>query len=363
MSQNPVTVEHALGTYPVYVAPDSLAGLGEFVGRHLHSRRAVMIADQQVYDLIQAKRLGRLTWSGDALTFPAGEESKSRESWARLSDMLLERRYGRDSGILGVGGGVTGDLAGFVAATYMRGIPYLQVPTTLLAMVDASVGGKTGVNTPAGKNLVGAFFPPVAVIADPLVLTTLPDREYRGGLAEAVKHGLIADAKYFAWMESNPSSLIDRDPAILTHLIRRSVEIKAEVVSTDEREAGRRAILNAGHTVAHSLERVSGFQLAHGEAVALGLIVEAALAEELGVADTGLRERVTSLLGRLGLPTRFPGSLDRDALLAGMANDKKNREGVVHFALIAEVGRIQQAPNWTTAVPPGAIMRAIEVVL
>jgi 3-dehydroquinate synthase len=363
MSQNPITVEHALGTYPVYVAPDSLAGLGEIVARHLPARRVVMIADQTVCDLLQAKRLGGLTWSGDALTFPAGEESKSRESWARLTDMLLERRYGRDSGIVGVGGGVTGDLAGFVAATYLRGIPYLQVPTTLLAMVDASVGGKTGVNTPAGKNLVGAFFPPKAVIADPLVLMTLPDREYRGGLAEAVKHGLIADAKYFAWIESNPASLIDRDPGILTHLVRRSVEIKAEVVSEDEREAGRRAILNAGHTIAHSLERVSGFRLPHGEAVALGLIVECALAEELGVAGRGLRERVTSLLGRLGLPTRYPGSLDPEALLAGMAHDKKNRGGAIHFALIAELGRVERGVSWTTAVPPRATMGAIEVIL
>jgi 3-dehydroquinate synthase len=363
MAQNPVVVEHALGTYPVYVAPDSLAGLGHLIERHLQSRRSVMIADQQVYDLIQAKRLGRLTWSGDALTFPAGEESKSRDSWARLTDMLLERRYGRDSGIIGVGGGVTGDLAGFVAATYMRGIPYLQVPTTLLAMVDASVGGKTGVNTPNGKNLIGAFFPPVAVIADPLVLTTLPDREYRAGLAEAVKHGLIADVKYFAWMESNSPSLIGRDPEIVTQLVRRSVELKAEIVSRDEREAGQRAILNAGHTVAHSLEQLSGFRLPHGEAVALGLIVECALAEQLGVAVGGVGERVTSLLGGLGLPTRYPGSLDRDALLAGMVLDKKNREGDIRFALIADVGQVQRRANWTVAVPPAAIMRAIEVVL
>ena len=363
MSQNPVTVEHALGTYPVYVGPDSLAGLGELVARHLPSRRVVMIADQLVYDLLQAKRLGGLTWSGDVLTFPAGEESKSRESWARLTDMLLERRYGRDSGIVAAGGGVTGDLAGFVAATYMRGIPYLQVPTTLLAMIDASVGGKTGGNTPAGKNLVGAFFPPVAVVDDPLILRTLPDREYLGGLAEAVKHGLIADPEYFAWMESNPASLIDRSPDMLTHLIRRSVEIKAEVVSGDERESGRRAVLNAGHTVAHSLERVSRFQLPHGEAVALGLIVECALAEQLGVAGSGLRDRVESLLGRLGLPTRYAGLLDREALLTAMASDKKNRAGVVHFVLVANVGQVQRGTTWTTAVPTTAIMRAIEVIL
>lgn len=364
MSQNPVTVEHALGTYPVYVAPDSVAGLGQLIARHLQSRRVIMIADRQVYDLLQAQRLGRLEWSGDALTFPSGEESKSREWWARLTDTLLDRGYGRDSGIIGVGGGVTGDLVGFVAATYMRGIPYLQVPTTLLAMVDAAVGGKTGVNTTAGKNLVGAFFPPVAVIADPLVLRTLPDREYRGGLPEAVKHGLIADANYFAWMESNPASLTDRDPDTLTHLVRRSVEIKAEVVSGDEREAGRRAILNAGHTVAHSLERVSGFQLPHGEAVALGLIAECALAEQLGVSGGDVQERVRSLLARLGLPTRYPGSLDREALLSAMGTDKKNRDGVIHFALVAEIGQVWHAgASWTTSVPADAIMGAMQVIL
>jgi 3-dehydroquinate synthase len=182
-------------------------------------------------------------------------------------------------------------------------------------------------------------------------------------LAEAVKHGLIADAAYFSWMESNSTSLVARDPAKVTHLVRRSVEIKAEVVSGDEREAGRRAILNAGHTVAHSLERVSGFQLPHGEAVALGLIVECALVEQLGKAASGLRERAASLLARLGLPTRYPGSLDREALLSAMGSDKKNREGAIHFALIAGVGQMQPGPTWTTAVPRDAILRAIEVAI
>jgi 3-dehydroquinate synthase len=357
-----VTVTHALGSYPVYVAPDSLSRVGEMVGRHLASRRVVLIADEQVYHLLESHSVGSLNWTGDVLTFPAGEQSKTRDSWARLTDAMVQRRYGRDSGIIALGGGVTGDLAGFVAATYMRGVPYLQVPTTLLAMVDASVGGKTAVNTPAGKNLVGAFFPPAAVVADPVVLRTLPDSAFRGGLAEAVKHGLIADREYFEWMETQVDRLLARDVSTLTHLVRRSVEIKAQVVSADEREAGRRAILNAGHTVAHGLEQLSGYSLPHGDAVALGLIAECALAEQLGVADRGLCQRVTSLLGRLGLPIRSPEPLNGPHLISAMLGDKKNRDGVIHVALIAQLGRMHRDPTWTTAVSSTTINQAIEVI-
>src|SRR3954454_54692 len=219
-----VTVTHTLGSYPVYVAPDSLSGLGEMVGRHLASRRVVLIADEQVYHLLESHSVGSLNWTGDVLTFPAGEQSKTRDSWARLTDAMVQRRYGRDSGIIALGGGVTGDLAGFVAATYMRGVPYLQVPTTLRAMVDASVGGTTAVTTTAGKQLVGAFLHPVAVVADPVVLRTQAEREFRGGLAEAVKHGLIADADYFGWIERESERLLRREPAALVRLVRRSVE-------------------------------------------------------------------------------------------------------------------------------------------
>jgi 3-dehydroquinate synthase len=359
---DPVIVAHGLGSYPVYVAPDSLSQIGAIVERHLASRRLVLIADEQVYHLLESQRLGSLRWSGDVLTFPAGEQSKTRESWARLTDAMVERRYGRDSGIVALGGGVTGDVAGFVAATYMRGVPHLQVPTTLLAMVDASVGGKTGVNTPAGKNLVGAFFPPVAVVADPTVLRTLPDGAFRGGLAEAVKHGLIADRNYFEWLETEVDQILARDVSVLTHLVRRSVQIKAEVVSADEREAGRRAILNAGHTVAHGLEQLSDYGLPHGDAVSLGLIAECALAEQLGVADQGLCGRVTSLLGRLGLPTSSPDPLTASRLLSAMLGDKKNRAGVIHVALVAEVGRMHRHPGWTTPVSEATINQAIDTI-
>ena len=353
---------HALGSYPVYVRPDVLSQLDDTLARHLPARRLLLIADDGVYDLLRIGGLGGLTWKGDVLTFPAGEQSKSRESWARLTDGLLDRRYGRDSGIVAVGGGVTGDLAGFVAATYLRGIPYVQVPTTLLAMVDASVGGKTGVNTPAGKNLVGAFYPPAAVVADPLVLTTLPDPAYRGGLAEAVKHGLVADAEYFAWIEANIPPLLSRQPQSLTHLVRRSVEIKAQVVGADEREEGQRAILNAGHTVAHALEQVSGYRLPHGDAVALGLVAECVLGEQLGIAPAGLSERLKLLLNRLGLPTRSSAPLDGDALIAAMSRDKKNRETKLRFALAAAIGRMHHADSWTIAVESAAVRDAVGAI-
>lgn len=357
----PVMVSHALGRYPVYVEPGALARLEQLVSQHLPGRRVAMIADDTAHQLYRNGRMGAAPWAGQTITFAAGEKSKTRESWAYLTDTLMELGFGRDSGLIALGGGVTGDLAGFVAATYMRGVPYLQVPTTLLAMVDASVGGKTGVDTPQGKNLVGAFHPPAAVLADPLTLATLPDRDYRGGLAEAVKHGLIADREYFEWMEANALEISSRGLDPVTRLIRRSVEIKAEVVSGDERESGQRAILNAGHTVAHAVERASGYELSHGEAVALGLVVECALAEQLGIASPGLRSRVAGLLGRLRLPTRLP-RLDRSVLLENMTIDKKNRGGEVHFALPVQLGEMHQENGWTIPVKVEAIGTAIATV-
>jgi 3-dehydroquinate synthase len=362
VTSSPTVVTHALGRYPVYVAPGTLGRLETLAAEHLDTARTVLIADGDVYALLQAGRLGRAPWAGPALTFPPGERSKTRDQWARLTDALLADGFGRDSGIVALGGGVTGDLAGFVAATYMRGLPYLQAPTSLLAMLDASVGGKTGVDTPEGKNLIGAFHPPAAVVADPRTLVTLPEREYRGGMAEAVKHGLIADAAYFDWMEREAEALIRRDEAALAELVRRSVEIKAEVVSGDERETGRRAILNAGHTVAHALERATGYVIPHGEAVALGLVAEAALAEALGVAPPGLRGRLSGLLQRLGLPVRLSQAVDPDRIVAAMATDKKNRAARVRFALPRGLGSMNPEGNWTREAPAPEVRRALEAI-
>ncbi len=237
-------------------------------------------------------------------------------------------------------------------------------------MVDASVGGKTGVDTRHGKNLVGAFHPPAAVVADPACFDTLPDRDYRGGLAEAVKHGLIADREYFEWMEREVDAVLRRDEATLTRLVRRSVEIKAAVVSADEREAGRRAILNAGHTVAHALEQATAYQLPHGEAVALGLVAECALAEELGTAETGTRQRVASLLERLALPVRLSHEVSIERVLEAMRRDKKNRMTRIQFALPSTIGCMDDSGGWTRAsggsrdrgCPQGDIVTSIETV-
>jgi 3-dehydroquinate synthase len=358
----PIVVRHALGHYPVYVAPGVLGRLEALVGDHAPAARVVMIADAAVHGLLQTGRLGRTPWTGPALLFPPGEASKTRDQWAILTDGLLADGYGRDSAIVALGGGVAGDLAGFVAATFLRGIPYVQTPTSLLAMLDASVGGKTGVDTPQGKNLIGAFHPPVAVVADPRALATLPERDYRGGLAEAVKHGLIADADYFGWMEREPDALLLRDERALTRLVRRSVEIKADVVSGDERESGRRAILNAGHTVAHAIERVTDYGVPHGEAVGLGLVAECTLAETLGLAPPGLAARASALLSRLGLPVRLAQPIAADRLIEAMATDKKNRRGRVRFALPRSVGAMDSADGWTREAPAPAIRTAIKAI-
>ncbi len=339
----------------MYVEPGALDRLPLLIQKQLPGRRVALIADSRVHSIYRSGNWGPAAWAGDCLTFEPGEKSKTRETWAELTDQLMERRFGRDAGLIALGGGVTGDLAGFVAATYMRGVPYLQVPTTLLAMLDASVGGKTGVDTPGGKNLVGAFHPPVAVVADPRTLKTLPEREYRAGLAEAVKHGMIADDSYLRWIESNTEALGRRDSDALVHLVRRSVEIKAGIVSDDERESGRRAILNAGHTIAHAVEQSSGYQIPHGEAVALGLVAESYLAEAVGVGAPGLSRRVAELLTQLGLPIRLAARIPRQALLESMARDKKNKKGEIHFALVARAGEMHRSETWTTPVPVESI--------
>ncbi len=358
-----ITVTHALGSYPVYIEPGSLGHLDHYVQQHLGARRVAMIADAAVHSLYGEGRLGAMPTPVEAITFPPGERSKSRESWASLTDALLERGFGRDCGIVALGGGVAGDLAGFVAATFMRGVPYIQVPTTLLAMLDASVGGKTAVDTPHGKNLVGAFHPPVGVVADPVTLGTLPEREYRAGLAEAVKHGVIADRSYFDWIEQSADALLGRDEVALVRLVSRSVEIKAQVVGEDERESGRRAILNAGHTVAHALEQALNFGIPHGEAVALGLVAESALAEALGLAEAGLRLRVERLLHRLGLPSRLQRRVAVTQVIAAMSSDKKNRDSRIRFALPSALGSMASEGGWTQNVDEPAIRSALAHIL
>lgn len=348
---NPITVTHTTGSYDIHVAPGISAGLAARVETLLPGRRLAVVTDPTIHArLTEAKLWPAL--DATLIEVPPGEGAKRRDEWARVTDRLLALEFGRDSALIAFGGGSIGDLTGFVAATYLRGIPFVQVPTTLLAMVDASVGGKVAVDTPAGKNLVGAFHPPAVVLADPVLLVTLPERTFREGLAEGVKHGAVADRDYFDRIVASAEALGEREPATIARFVRRSVEIKAGVVSRDELERGERASLNAGHTIAHALERLSDYSLPHGEAIAIGLVWEARIAERMGVAKPGLADRLAHALGQLGLPvapTRRPAL---PALLAAMRSDKKNRGGRIRMSLLAEIGRpARDGDDWTIPVP------------
>jgi 3-dehydroquinate synthase len=353
-------------SYDVLVGRGLLAGLPGILAERCPAHAYALIADHRVAELHGVALHGALRAAGleaHLFTFPAGEWNKTRETWAELSDAMLQARIGRDGAVIAFGGGVAGDLAGFVAATYLRGLPCVQVPTTLLAMIDSSVGGKTGVDVPAGKNLIGAFHQPRAVVADVDVLATLPKAQVAAGMAEAIKHGVIADAAYFASL-ADAGPALARDVAHLEPVVRRSVEIKASVVAADEREAGRRQILNFGHTIGHAIEAGSGFDLLHGEAVAIGMAAEATLAEALGVAERGLRSAIVGMLERYLLPTTLPEKLGNDDLLETMRTDKKVRSKRVRFALPRRLGEMAQSADgaWTVEAADAVIRHALDSI-
>jgi 3-dehydroquinate synthase len=349
-----VEVRHGRGEYPVLIEPGLIRRLPELVERYLPGRRVAVITDRTVARAIPHGL------DVPTLVIAPGEGSKTRGRWSALTDRLQGLGFGRDSGIIALGGGVIGDLAGFVAATYLRGIPWLQVPTSLLAMVDASVGGKTGVNTPDGKNLVGAFYPPEAVLADPEVLRTLHRDHVAAGLVEAIKHGIVADAGYFDWIEQQGDALRSLDPERLVELIARSVRIKAAIVGEDEREAGRRAILNAGHTIGHAVEHVSGYSILHGDAVAIGLVAEADLAHRAGIAAQSLAPRIRPLLARFDRPVAIDAAWPPDRILEAMLHDKKVRNGGIRFALPNTLGVMaRDGASWTIEIPRDVVHAAL----
>ena len=278
----------------------------------------------------------------DVYQLPDGEAYKTLASYEAVTTFLLNAKHNRSTCLIALGGGVVGDLCGFVAATFQRGVGFIQIPTTLLAQVDSSVGGKTAVNHPAGKNMIGAFYQPKAVLADTSVLATLPPREYAAGLAEVVKYGVIDDAEFFVWLEDNVAGLLARSPQVLQQVILRSCASKAKVVSEDERESGRRAILNYGHTFGHAIEKVAGYgQWLHGEAVAIGMVMAAHLSvRHCGFAPTDAR-RLESLLAALGLPTALGNhDLTVDAMVEAMGMDKKVSDGRLKFVLAQSLGDV-----------------------
>ncbi len=359
-----VTTRGAAGPYQVLVGRGLLGSLATLLEEYAPAHRYALVSDSNVALLYGEPTINRLKDAGlnaELFTFQAGERSKSRAMWSELTDRLLHAGFGRDSCLIAMGGGVTGDLGGFVAATYMRGIPVVQVPTSLVAMIDASIGGKTGVDVEAGKNLVGAFHAPNLVVADPNVVATLPRVERAQGMIEAVKHGAIMDEAYFDELDREMPALLDGDAASLERAVARSVELKSSVVSEDEREAGRREILNFGHTLGHAIEAACSFLVPHGTAVACGMILEARLGASLGVTDPGVVERLEEVLGRVGLPTGIPDGATPNDIMVYLSSDKKARHGRTRFVFLSRIGAVHLADgSWSQPVEEDAVLSLVK---
>lgn len=347
MSDTIDIVRVALGerSYDIEIGEGNLSKLGQFVAQRGDVSHAVVITDENVekpHGLRAAEGLAGNSTMVDLVVIEPGEQSKCVATAAELWEKLLDLGADRKTVVVAVGGGVIGDLAGFVAATYARGIPFFQVPTSLLAQVDSSVGGKVGINLPAAKNMIGAFLQPRGVLIDIGVLATLPDPEYRAGLGEVVKYGVILDAALFEFLEDNADKLLRRDPQALRRVIGRCCRLKADIVEQDEREvSGLRAVLNYGHTIGHALESLTGYgSLLHGQAVAIGMVCESRLAERLGRIDASVTARQERLLAAFGLPTRLP-DVEVDQIVGAMMHDKKVEHGRLRFVLPARLGHVE----------------------
>lgn len=341
-------VEVKLGdrSYPIYIGAGILPRLGQLLIPFGFSKRALVLTNPEMGRLYGQGVLSALCKAGFEVALvevPEGEEEKSLERAARLYRELLRYRMDRRSLLFTLGGGVIGDLGGFVAATFMRGIPFVQIPTSLVAQVDSSIGGKVAVNLPEGKNLVGVFYQPKLVLADVTLLATLPERELKAGLVEVVKYGVIADRGFFEYLEENLEAVLARDPHALAYIVKVCCLIKASVVEEDEKEQGLRAILNFGHTVGHALEALTGYRcLRHGEAVAIGIVAAAKFSEWRGLCGKEDVKRIQELLTRLGLSLALP--VRPREVIEALFYDKKVREGVPHFVFTLGIGQVRVAP-------------------
>lgn len=353
-----VNVNLQTGRYDIVIRRGLLAEVGQVLARLSPSRKAAIVTDSYVgpkYASIVKESLARAGIDAVISTIPAGEDHKTLSDLAPVYDTLLSHKIERNTPVIALGGGVIGDMTGFVAATVLRGVPFVQVPTTLLAMVDASVGGKTGINHSTGKNLIGSFHQPIAVLIDPDVLATLPPREIRGGLAECIKHDIIRDAEGFADLQKNISRALRLDLDYLAQLVAHNVAIKARVVEADPFERGERAHLNFGHTFGHAIESISRYSYSHGESVALGMTAAARAATDLGMIDESARRRIVSLIEQAELPTRGL-TLDPKAVVDAMIFDKKVKDGRVRFVLPDRIGHVVIRDD----VPTNVVTRAVE---
>jgi 3-dehydroquinate synthase len=358
----PLSVTLGDRSYPIHIGAGLLDD-ARMYAQHVASRSVAVVTNKVVAPLYLQRLRQALEQAGGRVVPVLVDDGEQAKSWAALDqviDALLAARCGRDSIVVALGGGVVGDLAGFAAAVYQRGIAFIQVPTTLLAQVDSSVGGKTAINHARGKNMVGAFHQPLTVIADVATLDTLPDRELRAGIAEVIKHGFILDLQFVDWLEANIPRLLARDRAALSHAVRRSCEIKAQVVAADEREAGLRAILNFGHTFGHAIEAGVGYgQWLHGEAVAAGMVMAAELSVRAGTLRREDGARVAALVARAGLPVRGP-ALAIDRYLELMQVDKKSAGGRTRFVLLDGLGRASLRGDLDPAMVRASIAAAAQ---
>jgi 3-dehydroquinate synthase len=339
MTLQTVRIDLGLRSYPILIGTGLIDDAAVLAGA-IPARDVLVVTNETVGPLYQARLLAGLVGKRlSSVALPDGERFKTLATLERVFDALVAQRLNRDACIVALGGGVIGDLAGFAAACYQRGVDFVQVPTTLLAQVDSAVGGKTGVNHPGGKNLIGAFHQPRAVIADIATLGTLPQRELRAGLAEVVKYGLVADGEFLGWIESHIAALLALDPQALTHAVRQSCEIKARIVAADEREHGQRALLNLGHTFGHAIETAAGYgEWLHGEAVAMGMMLAVDLSHRLGWLAGADAERVRVLLERIGLPVKAP-AIGAARALELMGMDKKVLDGRIRLVLLTRLGQ------------------------
>ena len=354
-----LTLDLGARSYPIYIGA-GLLDEGDLLRRHIGGRQVAVVSNETVAPLY-LERLRRSTADHRRLeiVLPDGEQYKTLDTLNRIFDALLQNRCDRSVTLIALGGGVIGDMAGFAAACYLRGVPFVQIPTTLLSQVDSSVGGKTGVNHPLGKNMIGAFYQPRCVIIDTDTLNTLPDKELSAGVAEVIKYGLIGDAEFFDWLERNMDALLRRDPGVLTEAIYRSCENKARVVAADEREKGRRALLNLGHTFGHAIEAGMGYgRWLHGEAVAAGMVMAADLSRRLGWLSGADRRRIEALVRRARLPVRAPAELSPARLRELMAVDKKAQDGRLRLVLLKAIGEAVLSAE----APEETLMQTLEAL-
>ena len=326
-------------SYPIYIGSDVSLD-NELYSKHISSKKIALITNEQIADLYLSEISQTLNaFDLKTLVLPEGETEKNLETVGKAVEFLSDNGIDRDSSIIAFGGGVIGDITGFVASSYMRGIKFLQVPTTLLAQVDSSVGGKTGVNINTGKNLIGSFYQPSAVIADTRYLNSLEPNRLSEGLAEVIKYGLIRDEDFFKWLSKNTNRILALEPEIMTHLIERCCQIKAEIVSEDEREGSIRAILNYGHTFGHAIESLTDYSVyTHGEAVSIGMVMAASMAERMGMLSQDDKTDITRLLESVNLPTKKP-DLNNNDFLESMKRDKKVQDGEIRLILLESIGR------------------------